>query len=259
MVPLEVALTPSTLLIFPEVLALTALRYSQSPRGVWWLSVDNAFASWPDLTDAQMRSSLFQVEELVHFHQSCYAQDFLLRNGARQVVPLSDFVERTYRLDWVAAAAKATWLGPRTIAIFPRKGGLMASSFIERNPDLPVARIENMSREQVGHALAGTSVYIDFGHHPGKDRVPREAAFAGNIIFLHEHGAGRFHADYPLDSFYLFTPRDVISGELSRRVREALNDYPRHLERQTLLRQRVTLEYDHFMLQVQEAFFAPAG
>jgi len=65
--------------------------------------------------------------------------------------------------------------------------------------------IENMPADTVHETLLKSQIYIDFGHHPGKDRIPREAAMSGNIVFLHERGAAAFHLDHPLDRFF-FSP-----------------------------------------------------
>ena len=41
-------------------------------------------------------------------------------------------------------------------------------------------------------------VYIDFGHHPGQDRLPREAAACGCLVVTGTRGSAGFHADVPL-------------------------------------------------------------
>jgi len=247
-----------TLVVYPEMYPLEALRYRQGPRAIWWLSVDNALQYTPSLAYRSSARELFRDDSLLHFHQSCYARSYLLEQGARQVVPLYDYVERGYQLSPTAAAAKAAANVARSVALFPRKGAELAQVFVDGAPNVTYRRIDGMTRAQVGEALAGTSVYIDFGHQPGKDRVPREAALAGNVVFLHEKGAGAHFGDYPVDRQYLFTPDDVHSGALRARVHEALREYPTHLARQAPLRQQIALERQEFDLQVSAAFFTPA-
>ncbi len=255
----EIPLTPDTLVVYPEMFPLDALQYRQGPRAIWWLSVDNGLQYTPSLGYRSTARELFDDDSLIHFHQSCYARAYLLEQRARQVVPLYDYVARDYRLSPEAAAAKANAPGPRTVALFPRKGAELAQRFVNGAPELAYRLIDNMTRAQVGEALAESAVYIDFGHQPGKDRVPREAALAGNVVFLHEKGAGAHYGDYPVDRTYLFTQRDVLSGSLAARVREALAEYPAHLARQAPLRQQVILEAEEFALQVAAAFFVPAA
>ena len=42
--------------------------------------------------------------------------------------------------------------------------------------------IQNMSHTQIRNIMLQSKIYIDFGNHPGKDRIPREAAMCGCCI-----------------------------------------------------------------------------
>lgn len=246
---IDVPLTDKTLFVFPEIFAAQAYNHRSTPRAIWWLSVDNATTNSSALTYESTRRAIFSDHTLVHFYQSAYAREYLIRNGARQIQALFDYVDRECVDDGQPRN--------RTVAMFPRKGGERAKAFAKTAPDLPLVLIENMTREQVAHALKRTTVYIDFGHQPGKDRVPREAALAGNVVFLHERGAAQHYEDFPVDAGYLFTEQDIHNGELAKRIRETLADPRQHLANQAALRQRVTLEPQEFRTQVQQGFFVP--
>ena len=112
-----------------------------------------------------------------------------------------------------------------------------------------------MSREQVVGALKETLVYIDFGHQPGKDRVPREAIASEAVIFINDQGAGSNYLDYPLEDFYRFSMLDVHSGNLLQKVKTVLENPKPHLNYQAYLRQKVFLEKEEFDLQVKSFFF----
>ena len=51
--------------------------------------------------------------------------------------------------------------------------------------------------------------YIDFGPHPGMDRLPREAALAGCIVLTNREGAANFAKDVPLPEEFKFSKFDV--------------------------------------------------
>ena len=51
--------------------------------------------------------------------------------------------------------------------------------------------------------------YIDFGPHPGMDRLPREAALAGCIVLTIGEGAANFDKDVPLPPQFKFKSFDV--------------------------------------------------
>jgi len=254
----SIALNDRTLVVFPEIFPIEALNFRWSHRAIWWLSVDHAMDKTPALGYKSAASDIFHDDTLLHFCQSWYAINYLHQNGARQIIQLFDYVERSYRLSKEVAAAKVDSTEIRKVALFPRKGAELARNFVTTCPQFAYSLIESMSREDVGKTLADSSVYIDFGHLPGKDRVPREAALAANIIFLHEKGSATHYGDFPVDSYYLFTSTDVHNGSLSSRVREALSNYDDHLARQAFFRQRIVLEQEEFSLQVASTFFIPS-
>ncbi|KAL3809235.1 hypothetical protein ACHAXA_005283 [Cyclostephanos tholiformis] len=51
--------------------------------------------------------------------------------------------------------------------------------------------------------------YIDFGPHPGMDRLPREAALAGCIVITNREGAAAHDEDVPLPQEFKFRTFDV--------------------------------------------------
>ena len=117
--------------------------------------------------------------------------------------------------------------------------------------------IENMPAEAVHETLLKSQIYIDFGHHPGKDRIPREAAMSGNVVFLHERGAAAFHLDHPLDRFFLFTSADVSNGSLYERVRKVLAEPEKFFASQSTYHARIYFEREEFLTQVKMNFFEP--
>jgi hypothetical protein len=255
----EMALRPDNLLIVPEPMADLARNLRFGTRAVWWLSVDNAIAFDPRLGYQSYRDFLFSDHSLLHFYQSDYARDFLLRNRARQIFPLFDYTDEIFLADIAGKLReKAGKLGGKLaqIAYFPRKGAELAAEFIaSAGSDLRFAPIENMSKGQVKEVLETSAIYIDFGHHPGKDRVPREAAISGAVILLHDEGSASHFLDHPLDSTYLFSLADIRSGELAARVREIISNCDTHFERQRYYRQKIVLEREEFTLQVKTFFF----
>lgn len=247
---LDIELRETDLLVFPEVLASYASMDFVCQKAVWWLSVDNALSANPALRYPRLPHRLFQDRDIVHFYQSAYARQFLLERGAKKLVPLSDYTNIDDVIQWVPNPVERTV----DVALFPNKGAELAQAFMEGAPELSYTPIRNMSRVEVGQALRQTRIYIDFGGQPGKDRVPREAAISGNVVFLHHQGAGSYYEDSPLSDVYLFTEEDVRSGNLKARVQLVLQNRLHNFEQQSYYRQRVLNERQEFGLQVRNAF-----
>jgi hypothetical protein len=248
----RISLSSQTLCIFPETFAETAFHWQHGPRAIWWLSVDNFRSSHPHLLHPRSSNYLFSDESILHFYQSHYAQNFLRQQGARNLCPLYDYTADCYLQQQAESHLNSKSVD---ITFFPRKGAALAHRFLQSSRhDLRSSALERMSQCEIMAALASSHVYIDFGHHPGKDRVPREAACMGNIVFLHKQGAAVFFEDHPLDSHYLFTTEELMSGNLLAKVKDVLQDTETHFKRQAQYRHRITMEKQEFDWQVRTIF-----
>lgn len=249
-------ITERTLLVFPEIKAdLAWAMRSCLPCQVacWWLAVHDL-----GLTHDEKWCSSF-VQNVIQMYQSQAALDQLRKRGALTVVPMYDYTDRKFvRLGRIHAESdtRAPKIA-RSIAYFPRKGGDMATGFFEKCGAIELApiRIENMTKAQVMDALSSSQVYIDFGHQPGKDRVPREAAAVGNIVLLHRMGAAVGYLDHSIDEMYKFDWADIETGALRALVSEILKNPQTHRERQAHYRQKIALEQVEFDLQVRQFVF----
>ena len=255
----ETRLTANTLVVFPEPLSKLAAAPAGYRRALWWLSLDNALAQNPGLAEGDA-AALFADPALLHFHQSDYAARFLRQAGAAQYFPLSDYTDPNFLHRSQVMEDNPPITDRRDIiTFFPNKGAALAARFLEGADRLrgtaSFLPIREMTKAQVRAALFGARVYIDFGHHPGKDRVPREAAIAGAVVLLHEAGAARCFADHPLAAAYRFTEEDVTSGALHRRIDAILDDPAGHFAAQRTYRQAILLERERFDLEVRGLFF----
>ena len=66
--------------------------------------------------------------------------------------------------------------------------------------------VVGMTRSEVVSTLQGCGIYLDLGHHPGKDRMPREAALSGALTVVARRGSGAFFADVPVPWEHKITP-----------------------------------------------------
>jgi hypothetical protein len=145
------------------------------------------------------------------------------------------------------------------VCFFPNKGADLAERFTAGKAMLrqqvAFVPIRDMTKAQVRDTLFGARVYIDFGHQPGKDRVPREAAIAGAVVLLLAAGAANCFVDHPLPPDYLFTEDDIASGRLHQTVDDILEEPAPHFAAQRIYRQAILLERERFDLEVRSFFF----
>jgi len=245
--------TPRTLLIFPEPLChLAAVQTTAYQRALWWLSLDNAL---PEHAALLTQPEFFADETLIHFHQSDYARHFLTTYNAPQYHPLSDYTDEDFtRRALIASDNPPPATRPHRIAYFPNKGAERAARFTPP-AGADFLPLRGLTKPELRDILFTTRLYIDFGHHPGKDRIPREAAAAGAVILLHQAGAALHFADHPLPRDYLFTEADILSGRLTARAAAILANPEPHLARQQQYRASIATERARFDLEVQTLFF----
>eukprot|EP00540_Astrosyne_radiata_P019164 CAMPEP_0116843322 /NCGR_PEP_ID=MMETSP0418-20121206/12022_1 /TAXON_ID=1158023 /ORGANISM="Astrosyne radiata, Strain 13vi08-1A" /LENGTH=163 /DNA_ID=CAMNT_0004474059 /DNA_START=20 /DNA_END=511 /DNA_ORIENTATION=- len=84
-----------------------------------------------------------------------------------------------------------------------------------------------ISPEEVRSLLKQAKIYIDFGPHPGMDRLPREAALAGCVVVTNTEGAAFYEKDVPLPAKYKVKKFDV---EI---IHKLLTDILKHFEERT--------------------------
>jgi hypothetical protein len=249
----SLTLNDNDIIIFPEIYAKITTSKFICKIGIWWLSVDNAINWNPILKYKHISQPIFTNKDIIHFYQSEYAHRYLMENTAKIIVPLFDYTAIETRTDNSNHINEKVY----DIAIFPNKGGQLAADFLAKEPDLKYIQILNMSKEQVSTSLSDTKIYIDFGNQPGKDRVPREAAACGCLVFLHRQGSAAYYEDSPLDDFFLFTSDDISSGNLSGRIKFALDNMHEIKAFQDYYKNKIKNEKNEFKFQCINFFTIP--
>ena len=62
-----------------------------------------------------------------------------------------------------------------------------------------------MSLNLTQKKLNQSKFFIDFGHHPGRDRIPREAVSQGSKVLIMKEGAAKNKLDVNINNDYKFT------------------------------------------------------
>jgi hypothetical protein len=183
----EVEDTSDNWIIYPEIWTEKLGTYKNMKNAIWWLSVDNNHGKFQD----------FLNSEITHFYQSFYALDFLQKNGVEKYLPLFDYIHEKYTDSVYQISSKKN-----IVCYNPVKGIDITNQIINLNPDIKFVPIHGMDENQIIELLKTSKVYIDFGHHPGRDRIPRESAILGNCIITNSKGSAGFYNDIPVENQY---------------------------------------------------------
>ena len=192
----------------------------------------------------------------LHLYQSRYALDFLVEHQIATAEPLSDYLATEY----LSAAA-----GPRAnirediVAYNPAKGKHSTESILKclasRGDSIRPVPIMNMTRVEVLDLLGRSKVYIDFGNHPGKDRIPREAAAAGCCVVVNQRGSAGNNCDILIPAEYKINDKQAgYAAKAADKIADICSDFERHSKQFDLYRSVILSEPDRFRQDALRVF-----
>lgn len=206
---------------------------------IWWMSVDNFFMGQASNVDRFLKklkikefdlynvmkktrnktAALVQRKDVYHLVQSEYARLFLIDNGVPEdkIYHLADYIE-----DQVVEASDAALREEKKFRVLynPKKGFKFSKKIIDKMTEVEFVPLIGLNKGQVIDLLKTSSVYIDFGNHPGMDRFPREAVLCGCCVLTGKRGAAKNKVDVPISDKYKF---DEIDESQIYRIIEMIN------------------------------------
>ena len=97
-------------------------------------------------------------------------------------------------------------------------------------------------------------VYIDFGNHPGKDRIPREAAMRDLVVIVGKKGSAANDVDVPLPADLKFDVAESQLDAISEKLHQCIRDYSSEHARLEKYKQMVRDELQTFECNVISTF-----
>lgn len=193
--------------VVPEIWAHLLDGYHKIQKTLWWLSVNYL-----------REERIFQDKDFLHLYQSVYAKDFLQSKSVEGIFPLYDYLNIPFKK--VNLAGKR-----RQVCYNPKKGLEYTNQVIGKmeGAGIDFIALKGFSKKEMAVVLKNSKVYIDLGDHPGKDRIPREAAVAGNIILTSKKGSALFPEDVPIPDRYKFEVSDIDG--ICRAINEGMDDH----------------------------------
>jgi hypothetical protein len=229
----------NNILITPEVNHYITFckTFKKNQKVLWWLSVDNYYNSFHGLkkkinkflVKRGFSNHNFFDKSLIsfdlHLVQSFYAKKHLESKGIFNIEYLSDFLNSKFLKNEIDLNKKEN-----IIAYNPKKGFKFTSRLIKKSDKkFKFIPIENMTRDEVISLLKKAKVYIDFGFHPGKDRIPREAAILKCCIITGKRGSSNYFEDVSIFDEYKF--KDSLSSipNILNKIEECISNYDKKI------------------------------
>ena len=251
----------NNLVIVPEVETGILKNLIFIKKMVWWLSIDNYFLRLPKFKGRINRYLLkffgtqdyfFFDKELKfiekHLVQSQYAKTFLSKYKI-EATDLSDFLHKSFIDENFSNESKKN-----IVAYNPNKGIIFTKKIIKSAPHIKFIPIKNMTRHQVVSLLKTAKVYIDFGHHPGKDRIPREASYLNCCVITNRKGSAFYQNDLPIKEEFKFNENKSSLKKIVLKIEDCFENYQENNQKFNFHREKIKNEESIFESQVKSIF-----
>lgn len=239
------------ILIVPEIYIDYSLDdYKKIRKAIWWLSVDNyVYQS----LDRQMPDLGFiSTRNIRNFVQSAHAKDFLRRYQIKVDAYLAGYINSHFREE-----CEDHTIRNNNVLYNPNKGYEYTSRLIQAAPELNWIALKDLTVAQVRQAFLSSKVYIDFGHHPGRDRFPREAAVSGCCIITGTRGSAAWFDDLPIPHTFKFDQNTSDIYDIIARIKECLSDYESQVIHFHPFCERVKNEEERLVHDIKNIFNYP--
>lgn len=188
---------------------------------LWWMSIDNYLKSTHGSNIETLKS-----EVNLHLVQSYYALHYLTENfqiPESKILYVSDYIGERFGSFHFPASLR------RDVALYnPQKGLADLMPFIEETPWLHWIPLINLTEEQMAFLMQVAKIYVDFGPHPGKDRIPREAASCGCCVITNKKGSAAFSQDVPIPEKYKFSSLADAHDEIISLLSDICENFEEH-------------------------------
>ena len=250
-------------LIIPEVYTKYVYRYKNIRKVIWWLSVDNYYVSTHFKGKRGLIKKVLHLlgykfyfefrdnsKVYIHLVQSEYARHSLLKKNIKNIAFLSDYINK----EFFNNLGKKNISKEDIVAFNPRKGYDFTKKIIDQAVDIKFVPIENMRRSEVINLLKKSKIYIDFGNHPGKDRIPREAAICGCCVIVGRKGSASFFKDVPILEEFKFNLDNKEIPKIVKKFKECLTNFNEQSSKFSSYREIIKNEKKMFLEDLKKYF-----
>lgn len=181
-----------TVIVIPEICRIRDFRNSfpNSTIAVHWLSYTNAalFGS--------LRANIVDEANAIHLFQSYY--EYVMVRPHLSWGTWWFFVTDCISDEYLALDPRAYIPGKQDMLCFNGNKDKITQN-ICGFAGITCTAISGMPKAEVMEVLQRSKVYVDMGYHPGKDRLPREAAMHGCVVVTNMSGSAAYIEDVPIE------------------------------------------------------------
>ena len=278
------------ILIMPEHIMFLefGLKYSNIRKIIWWLSIDNYLGYKFNNQNSKLIRSIFKIpfkfikifnkitnyyfgiftyqdylkiiykfsnlsqykeikQASSHFMQSYYAYDYL-KNKIKNLYLLYDFQNKN-----ILQNSKKNVKKKKNIICYSHKSNDFIN-LLKKNSNTDFIKLKGFTPQQLIKIFNKTKIYIDFGYHPGKDKMPREAVLHNNCIITNYKGSAKNKYDIPISKKFKFEQKYNDIKKINSLINILFKDYSVNIKKFTMYKKKVLNEEKVFKKQLLNIF-----
>lgn len=202
----EIELTgiKGNVLVFPEIVdPRYAVSLGADHNWAWWLSVNREYPA----------KYYIGIGNLC---QSEYAASIIRLLKGKPLL-LTDYLSSFHHQESHKKISK------KDIIVYGPKSVFVALLLQIHDPRLPLKPVIGKNKNQTTELFSRAKIYIDFGWHQGRDRMPREAALYDCIVVTNRLGAANNDIDCPIKEEYKLDMNNIAG--VTSCLRKYLKEY----------------------------------
>ena len=237
-----------TLHIIPEVETSRTKLIKKGKCLIYWLSVDSYYQKNPDKPfwknwnyyrkSMKQRVFLFKLKKYYHLANSHYAKIFLERKKIKSSI-LKGYISNYFD-------GKFDFNKKENIILFnPTKDQIHYKKIMNFFPKFNFKPISQMSNLEIKNFYSKAKIFMDLGTHPGRERMPREAAVMGCILIIANRGSASNNFDVPINNLYKVNIDEKnIYKKVAVLIEDIFKNYDNHLKNFENYKKKVSFEND---------------
>ena len=214
--------------------------YSKIRKAIWWLSVTYYWEGLKPWKENIQKKPFYVLKSLVnphinpplptlerlrklpldHIRHSFYSEVFLKENNIRVTGKISDYMNQAFINEIDNNCIKED-----IILYNPKKNDAFLHDLIKQTPQFNWVAVQGLLASEVAALMNKSKVYIDFGFHPGKERMPREACLMNCCMIIGRNGSAAYQEDMPIRNEYRFNKDVSLYPDIADLISDCLANY----------------------------------
>ncbi|TDO21419.1 hypothetical protein [Pedobacter duraquae] len=244
-------------------------EFSRMQKVIWWLSVPYYFECLEPWKARISKKKFYGIKSFLspskypplptlgriskmpvyNIRHSFFSESFLKENHVPIAGKISDYMNQSF-FDKFKPDTKRE----NQVLYNPKKNGEFLNQIMDASPDINWVAVENLSPTGVAELMNTSKVYVDFGFHPGKERMPREACIMKCCMIIGKDGSAKYAEDMPIPELYRFEKDQNKIPEIINLIRNCLSNYDEHIKAFEPYQQELAEEETTFKADIAALF-----